>query len=160
MLAKIKKLWAQLKKTHSTPAEVAGGFALGIFVGMSPIPFHTVWVLILAFLFRVNPIASVVGVHFHLIFLPILPIQYVLEYRLGNFILGRHAPDNPKIDWPALHSLEFWRQGGLKQVITEILAGWLAIGVPVSLIVFFFVLREAKLWGQTPPFDDRSEGAD
>ena len=160
MLQKIKKLWGKLKLSHSRPREVAGGFALGIFLGMSPFPLQTVLGIVLAYVFRVNVVAAVIGVNFHLVFIPIIPLQYVLEYKVGGALLGLKVPRDPHIDWMALYSLDSWIHGRqiLTRIMKELIIGWLALGLPVSLVTFFFVWREARLWKKLPPPEKMQTG--
>ena len=155
MLQKIKILWAKLKSAHSTPVEVAGGFALGIFIGMSPFPLQNVLTIALAWLFRMNIVAAVIAVNFHLVFFPVIVIQYLLEYKIGAFLLRLKVPSDPHVDWMTLYSLDQWIHGGkvVRHFINELLLGWLVLGTPVSLATFFFVWRETRLWKKLPPVD-------
>lgn len=156
MLQKIKILWAKLKRAHSTPIEVAGGFALGIFIGMSPFPIQNLLTIVFAWLFRMNIVAAVIGVNFHLVFFPVIFFQYLLEYKIGAFLLRLKVPKDPHVDWLALYSLDQWIHSGkvVKRFINELLLGWLVLGTPVSLATFFFVWREAKIWKKLPPATD------
>jgi uncharacterized protein (DUF2062 family) len=152
MLQKIKILWAKLKHAHSTPFEVAGGVALGIFVGMSPFPLQNILTIALAWVFRMNVVAAIIGVNFHLVFFPVIVLQYLLEYKVGVLLLRMRIPRDPHVDWMALYSLDQWLSGGrvVRRFIKELILGWLALGVPMSLATFFFVWREAKLWKKLP----------
>ena len=156
MLQKIKILWAKLRRAHSTPVEVAGGFALGIFIGMSPFPVQNLLTLLLAWVLRMNVVAAVIGVNFHLVFFPVVVLQYLLEYKIGALLLRLKVPKDPHVDWMALYSLDQWLHGGrvVRRFIKELLLGWLVLGIPVSLTTFFFVWREAKLWKKLPVLED------
>ncbi|PLX98472.1 MAG: DUF2062 domain-containing protein [Desulfuromonas sp.] len=74
-------------RLHGTPEEIAKGFALGIFIGMTPtfgvqmpIGFFCAW------LFRENKLAAVLGVW---ITNPLTaPFIYAAEYEFGRLLLG------------------------------------------------------------------------
>lgn len=69
------------------PAAIAGGVALGIFVGVTPtIPFHTAIIVLLGFLFRQNIAAAYLGSWF--ISNPVtIPLLYIAQYELGRILL-------------------------------------------------------------------------
>ena len=69
---------------QGNPRFIAFGMAIGVFVGITPtIPFHTIFALILAFIFRASKTASVAGVW---IANPItIPIFYIASYKIGLF---------------------------------------------------------------------------
>lgn len=74
-------------RLHGTPEEIAKGFALGIFIGMTPtfgvqmpIAFCAAWI------FRENKLAALLGVW---ITNPIsAPFIYAAEYEFGRLLLG------------------------------------------------------------------------
>jgi len=70
------------------PKYIARGFALGIFIGVTPtIPFHTILAIIFCFIFRQNLSAAYLGTW--LISNPLtIPLFYVSQYRLGIMLLG------------------------------------------------------------------------
>ncbi len=74
-------------RLHGTPEEVAKGFALGIFIGMTPtfgvqmpIAFFCAWI------FRENKLAALLGVW---VTNPLTaPFIYASEYEIGRLLLG------------------------------------------------------------------------
>jgi uncharacterized protein len=70
------------------PAQIAAGLAIGVFVGVTPtIPFHTVIIVLIGFLFRQNITAAYLGSW--LISNPMtIPLFYLSQYELGRFLLG------------------------------------------------------------------------
>jgi uncharacterized protein len=70
------------------PASIAAGFAIGVFVGVTPtIPFHTAMIVFLALVFRQNITAAYLGTW--LISNPLtIPLLYLSQYQLGRFLLG------------------------------------------------------------------------
>ncbi|HQN24832.1 MAG: DUF2062 domain-containing protein [Syntrophales bacterium] len=70
------------------PRALALGFALGIFIGVTPtIPFHTAIIIGLGILFRQNITAAYLASW--LISNPLtIPFFYIAEYELGRYLLG------------------------------------------------------------------------
>jgi uncharacterized protein (DUF2062 family) len=77
----------QLLHTHDTPHRTAWAFALGVFLGFSPmLGLHAVLGLALAFVFRLNRVAVILGVYSNLPW--VLPAYYTLATVAGAAILG------------------------------------------------------------------------
>jgi len=70
------------------PTQIAGGLAIGVFVGATPtIPFHTVIIVLLGLVFRQNITAAYMGSW--IISNPLtIPLFYLSQYELGRFLLG------------------------------------------------------------------------
>jgi uncharacterized protein len=70
------------------PVTIAFGPTIGVFVGVTPIiPFHTVIIMIIGFLFRQNITAAYIGsgVIFNLVAAPLL---YLSQYELERILLA------------------------------------------------------------------------
>jgi uncharacterized protein len=81
----------QLLHTHDTPQRTAIAYALGVFIGFSPLlGLHTVLGLILAFALSLNRVAVLVGVYSNLPW--ILVPYYTLTTWLGASVLGLDVP--------------------------------------------------------------------
>jgi len=77
----------QLLHTHDTPERTAAAFALGVFLGFSPLlGLHTVLGLVFAFALNLNRIAVLLGIYSNLPW--ILPAYYTLMTVLGAKLLG------------------------------------------------------------------------
>ena len=74
-------------RLRGTPDEIARGFALGIFIGMTPtFGLQMVIALVLAMLLRMNRPAAIIGVW---VTNPITaPLIYASEYETGRLLLG------------------------------------------------------------------------
>jgi uncharacterized protein (DUF2062 family) len=84
----------QLLHTHDTPERTAAAFALGVFLGFSPLlGFHTVLGLILAFALNLNRVAVLLGIYSNLPW--ILPAYYSIATGVGAAIL--HVPIKPRL---------------------------------------------------------------
>jgi uncharacterized protein (DUF2062 family) len=77
----------QLLHTHDTPHRTAGAYALGVFLAFSPmLGLHAVLGLALAFVFRLNRVAVILGVYTNLPW--VVPAYYTLATIAGAAILG------------------------------------------------------------------------
>jgi uncharacterized protein (DUF2062 family) len=85
--SRIRSWLEQLLHTHDTPQRTALAYALGVFLGFSPmLGLHTVLGLALAFLFGLNRVAVVLGVYSNLPWL--VPAYYTLATVAGAAVLG------------------------------------------------------------------------
>jgi uncharacterized protein len=85
--ARIRGWLEQLLHTHDTPHRTAAAFALGVFLGFSPLlGLHAILGLVLAFLLRLNRVAVLLGVYSNLPW--ILPAYYTLSTVAGAAVLG------------------------------------------------------------------------
>jgi len=81
----------QLLHTNDTPQRTAAAYALGVFLGFSPLlGLHTILGLILAFALNVNRVAVLLGVYSNLPW--ILVPYYTLATWLGATLLGAAPP--------------------------------------------------------------------
>ena len=81
----------QLLHTHDTPQRTAAAYALGVFLGFSPLlGFHTVLGLILAFALNLNRVAVLLGVYSNLPW--VLVPYYTVATWLGATLLGAVPP--------------------------------------------------------------------
>ena len=85
--ARLNRWLEQLLHTHDTPQRTAFAFGLGVFLGFSPfLGLHAILGLALAFLFRLNRVAVIVGVYSNLPW--ILPAYYTVATLAGARMLG------------------------------------------------------------------------
>lgn len=135
LLKKAKALYDKLLHSQATTREVAGGFAVGIFIAMTPtLGLHTFLAVGLAALFKKNKIASVIGCW---VVNPatLFPIFYFI-YRVGHWVLGtshvrRLRPESIK---------DFFHLGG--EIIVPLWTGSLVVGT-VSAVISYYVIK----WG-------------
>ncbi len=131
----IRYQWVKFKRLQGDPKKLAGGMALGVFVGLTPtFPFHTITVLILAPLFRISPVTAYLGIWVGnpLVLGPL----YLLSYKLGKFIL--HAAGRPLLlpqvyDFHSLMQL-LWKGGLALQL------GGVIIATPPASASYFLTL--------------------
>jgi len=121
-------------RLSGTPDEVAKGFALGIFIGMTPtFGFQMALAIFFAFLLRENKLAAVLGVW---ITNPVTaPFIYAAEYEFGRRLL-QLEPLTFKIDFTfdALMALSW-------EILVPLLVGSLVFGLLSTAISYAVVLR-------------------
>jgi len=123
-----------------TPQSIALGAAIGVLLGFTPLfGLKTLLALLLAAVFRVNKIASVVAVSLQDMVLPLWPVMLRLEFAIGYWLL--HDPHQwpPRLD---LHRVDYrlwlhWKQ--FAAVGGPTLLGSVILGVPTSLLAFFLI---------------------
>jgi len=145
----MKKLWAyfvdlgrKLINLHDTPHSIAGGVAIGMFIGFTPLfGLKTLLCLGLACLLRCNPIAAVVAVSLHDIVTPIWPVLLKIEYDIGTFILTRlhHAP--PAIELHHLHFGEIMKWTTFFKVGLPLLIGSIFLSTPAAVLSYIGMLK-------------------
>ena len=101
----------KLLAIRDTPEAIAGGVAIGIFMGFTPlIGLKTALTILLAWLTRSNVIAAVIAQAAHDVGFFLMPVLYVWEYSVGYWLLSQphHWPTTlPKMRWEGI-SLHNW----------------------------------------------------
>jgi uncharacterized protein (DUF2062 family) len=81
----------QLLHTHDTPQRTAAAYALGVFLGFSPLlGLHTVLGVVLAFLLNLNRLAVLLGIYSNLPWL--VPAYYSVATVAGAAVLRVDVP--------------------------------------------------------------------
>jgi hypothetical protein len=134
----------QLLHTHDTPQRTAAAFALGVFLGFSPLlGLHAVMGLALAFLLRLNRVAVLLGVYSNLPWI-ILP-YYTLSTLAGAALLG--AEIQPQALEQALSEIAHasWRDlAGVGHILAPFMWAYL-VGSTVGALVLAAVAYRASL---------------
>ncbi len=104
----LKKVFRSLLELNERPEHIAFSFALGVFLGFSPLlGLHTVLGLALAFWFRLNKVAILLGVYANAPWI-IVP-YYAFATWLGVQVIGTAgAVAPPLVGFTDLFSAEFW----------------------------------------------------
>jgi len=143
IIEKIKRLWEQLLHQEATPHQIALGFCVGLFVSFLPIPpFQTLTTLLLAFALRSNKVAALIGLHIHLIFVPVVPFVFIVEYKIGYKLLHWHH--HPKVE-PMKITIMYLIEKGWP-LLKAMLVGAFVLGVPSCTISYPIVKRAAFRW--------------
>src|SRR5215468_1131668 len=84
----------RLLAIRDTPQAIAGGVAIGIFFGFTPLfGLKTVSAIFLAWVTRSNILAAVLATTLHDLVLPLMPVVYVWEYKIGYWTLNGQWPE-------------------------------------------------------------------
>lgn len=127
------KLIEQLKKTENTPHRKALGFAIGIFVGLSPYwGFHTVMVLALAYILKTDKTIAVLAVF---ITNPLTaPLIYPVTFFVGSMIITPSKAFAP----PSKITIS-----GISELLTRapetlwiLTIGGVILGVPLAILSY------------------------
>ena len=135
-----QSLVAKLLGLHDSPTSLAGGVAIGIFVGFTPLfGLKTLLCLGAAYLLRCNPIAAVIAVTLHDVCAPIWPVILEIEYEIGLWILKvlHCAPEVTEIR--EFHMRDFMKWTTFLGIGLPMLVGSLFLSAPSALISYFAV---------------------
>ena len=135
------RVWLeQLLHTHDTPQRTAAAYALGVFLGFSPIlGLHTILGVVLAFALNLNRLAVLLGVYSNLPW--ILVPYYTLATWLGAELLRTTVPPGAvEALLEALKNLS-WSEfrtaaGALKPVLWAFTLGSTVAATVLALIAY------------------------
>jgi len=134
MIDKIKDKFREVLHLNDSPRKIALAFAIGVFIAFSPIlGFHTIMVLLVAWLFRLNPVALFAGafVNNPWTFTPL----YGFCLWFGVYLYGGTSAF-PQVSWEHLSFLRFIEN--LKPFIGPFFLGTTIIGMVFSILSYLF----------------------
>ncbi len=140
----IKSRYERLKEIRDAPRAVAGGVAIGMFWGFTPLTgIKTLLSIFCAWLLRCSKIAAVITVSFHDVLSPIWPIFLRWEYDLGFWILSHPHHFPKKLSMKEAH-LRYWLHFNKLELIWPTFVGSLLFAVPIALISYWVVERSLE----------------
>lgn len=133
--------WHHLIQLHDTPHRIAGGTAIGVFFGFTPLfSVKTLLAIFVAWGFRCSRIAAAVGVTLHDVIIPFMPMLLRVEYGIGYWLLHGHRwPHKFRIDNLHFHQWLHWAV--FQEVIWPTFLGSVVIGLPLAALTFYLTLR-------------------
>lgn len=141
LLAYFASLGRRLLELRDTPHAIAGGVAIGMFIGFTPLfGLKTLLCLALAYLLRCNPIAAVIAVSLHDVVTPFWPVLLKLEYDIGSWMLGLFHQVPPKIEMRHFHLQEMLKWTTFFNVGLPLLVGSLFLSAPAAVISYAAML--------------------
>jgi uncharacterized protein (DUF2062 family) len=143
LLGHLKDLWKKLISLKDSPHAIAGGVAIGIFVGFTPLwGIKTLLSLGLAYVLRCNPIAAVIAVSLHDVLTPFAPIFMRWQYDLGYWILSHphHFPAKLEMLHHHLNPSDLLKWTTFFHVGLPLLVGSLLFSGPGAVIAYFATL--------------------
>ena len=133
----------RLLAIRDTPDAIAGGVAIGIFFGFTPLfGFKTLSAIFVAWLTRSNILAAVIAGTLHDIILPFMPVIYRWEYDVGYWLMSHphHWPQS----LARIHRDGFaWRNWAsyITGVGKPLLVGGIVCATPFAVLSFFLTSR-------------------
>jgi uncharacterized protein (TIGR03546 family) len=122
----LKQRITTILSLDSHPGHIAAGFAVGVFISITPLfGIHTPLAIAAAFLFRLNKLTTITGawINTPLTVLPVL----MASYRLGELLLGQE---------PKAVSFETLDWHHLKEYATALFIGSSVIGLISALFAY------------------------
>ncbi|MGH9460422.1 MAG: DUF2062 domain-containing protein [Vicinamibacteria bacterium] len=131
----------QLLHLGDSPERTALAFSVGVFLSFSPfIGFHTIIGLAIAFLFRLNRLAVLIGTYVNTpwTFAPVASFGAAV----GFYALGTESRLSA-IAWNSMLSISFWRHmfSDVDHLLLPFFVGNLILSVLASLISYLIVRR-------------------
>ncbi len=134
----------RLHEIRAEPEAVAGGVAIGMFMGFTPfVGFKTLLALLIAWLARCSKMAAIIAVTLHDIGIVIAPVMVWLEFKIGSWILQR-PPFVPKPRTPGHSIFNFWAHWDsffnwefFHNFVIRVLIGSIVIGLPFAIASYF-----------------------
>ena len=141
LAAHFQSLREKLLNLRDAPHALAGGVAIGMFIGFTPLfGMKTLLCLALAYLLRCNPIAAVISVSLHDVVTPLWPVLLEIEYKIGWDFLSwiQEAPQQP----PSLHFhlRDVMQWTTFLGVGLPMLIGSLFLSTPVAFVAYWLTL--------------------
>jgi uncharacterized protein (DUF2062 family) len=153
MIKSIKKSFEKFFLIDDTPHKVAGGAALGIFMGITPGEGVLITILF-AFILRLNrlsALAGVLAVNMWTTFL-ILPIAAAIGgfiFRINPQILSNNFHESLSLGWQYLFSWDIIRQTALPLIVGYcVLAGAIAAVAYFSLLYFLIKNKKNRVFSK------------
>ena len=128
----------KLLAIRDTPNAIAGGVAIGIFLGFTPLfGFKTALAIFFAWVTRTNIIAAILATTLHDLLLPLMPVIFLWEYKIGFMLLNGKWPERLRDSRIHLHWSE-WRNWRIfLKVFVPTLMGSVFCCVPAAMVSFF-----------------------
>lgn len=136
----VKLHYKRLLRLNDTPEKIAGGMAIGVFIGLFPTPWiGLILAPFLATILKQNRVASVLGT---LVMNPITqPFVYAFSYTLGLLLLGQGF-QNPLVVMKQYGIMQWFG----KDVIVPYLIGITIVTIIGTAVSYWFTLRLVKIY--------------
>jgi uncharacterized protein (DUF2062 family) len=138
VIPEIRDKFREILKVKDTPHRIAMAFALGVFMGISPLlGLHTIGAFFIAWLLRLNRLVAIIGVY---ITNPwtIVPI-YTFCLWVGAKLTGLERII-PTIGWNDVTLMVYMSE--LKPLIKPFLVGTIVVG-SLSAVISYFIINWA-----------------
>jgi len=140
------KRWSleALLRGDTRPMALAASVGIGAFIGCSPAyGFHTVMCLGAVALFRLNPVATILGSQIS--FGPIIVPVMIAEVMVGDLLRHGHVVPLPKL---GAAELAKWL---LSNALVSWMIGWAVLGGLAAVVTGLLTLGFLRLRARKPP---------
>jgi len=141
----IRKIYERFIKLKGARREIALGFALGLFIGMSPFfGMHIAISVVIASILGWSKIAAAVGVNITNVFTA--PLIYPVTYWVGAKVTGlaKH------VDWPTSPDFEGFLQLVKESplIIIDLCVGGAILGIPIAIVGYYLSFKAITVYRQ------------
>jgi len=129
----------KLLAIRDTPHAIAGGVAIGIFFGFTPLfGLKTISAILLAWLTGCNILAAVLAGAMHDLILPLMPAIYIWEYGVGYWLLSQPHTWPPAMHRPHWEGFAWhtWSNFFFGAVGKRLLVGGAVCATPFAMLSF------------------------
>jgi len=130
----------QIFSIRESPGRIAGAFALGVFIGMSPLlGIHTVLGIAFAWILKLNRLVTLVGVYVT------NPWTIVPIYTFGTWLGARMLGIDhilPEINWAHVSFSELLRD--FRPLLMPFLVGNTVLGLVSALVSYAVIFKAVK----------------
>ncbi len=141
VFAYFRSLGSRLLDLRDSPHAIAGGVAIGMFIGFTPLfGLKTLLCLGLAYLLRCSPIAAVIAVSLHDVVTPFWPVLLKIEYDIGFAILSRLHEMPPTLGSAHFHFSEVVKWKTFVHIGLPMLVGSIFLSTPAAAIAYMGML--------------------
>jgi uncharacterized protein (DUF2062 family) len=128
----------KLLAIRDTPEAIAGGVAIGVFFGFTPLfGLKTLCAIFFAWLTGSNILAAVISGALHDVILPFMPIIYRWEYSVGYWLLSHPHHWPPPLSHLRLEGGAWRHWTTFFSVGKPLLVGGCVCAAPISAACFF-----------------------
>ena len=134
----------KLMQIRDTPHAIAGGVAIGIYIGFTPILGKTLLAVFGAWMLRCSKLSAAVAVNFHDVLWLFPPAWLLLlrwEYCTGFWVISHPHRLPPKLPMKAILHMHDWLHWKTLKVLWPTLVGSLIIALPIALLFYFITLK-------------------
>jgi len=141
LTAHFRSLREKLLDLHDAPHALAGGVAIGMFIGFTPLfGLKTLLCLAVAWALRCNPIAAVIAVSLHDVVTPFWPVLLELEFKIGWEVLALLHESPPAPPSMHFHIRDVMQWTTFLGVGLPMLVGSMFLSAPAAFIAYWLTL--------------------
>jgi uncharacterized protein len=140
------EIYHKLMQLRDAPHAIAGGVAIGLAMGFTPlVGMRIILAVLIALLSRCSKAAATIAVNFHEIMWIFPPTWFFIfryQYKIGYVILHQEWP--PHISKQELLSIRDWLNWRTLEVLWPMTVGSIFMVVPVGILTYYITLSLLK----------------